>query len=102
MNLPDTFRGVSEKIFSSIPQGSDVIISTDSYHQDSIKLMERKRRGTADKLLINGPNMKRPSDWKMFLENSENKQSLTNILLSVWSEDSFASKIGWRKVIHFY
>ena len=29
--IPDTFRGVAEKVFKMIPTGSDVIFSTDTY-----------------------------------------------------------------------
>ena len=39
--IPETFRGVSEKLFSMLPSTSDVVFSTDSYSDISIKSIER-------------------------------------------------------------
>ena len=41
--IPDTFKGVCEKVFSMIPLTCDVVFSTDSYSKKSIKSMERRR-----------------------------------------------------------
>ena len=62
------------------------------------KSMERNRRGVGERLLIKGPKMKRPGDWKGFLTNYANKEMLTDVLLSVWSDDSFAGEMLGRKV----
>ena len=97
-DIPETFKGVCEKIFSVLPKSGDVVFSTDSYLKSSIKAQERKRRGEGEKLLIKGYSMKRPADWKCFLSNDENKEALTDMLLKVWSEDSFADKLTDRKV----
>ena len=93
VEIPDTLKGVCEKIFDMIPGSSDVIFSTDMYESDSIKSTERKRRGCGDKLLIKGPAMKRPADWKGFLSNDDNKKQFTNVLVKVWSDDSFSSHL---------
>lgn len=53
-DIPDNFRRISEKIFNMMPNKVDVIFSTDMYQADSVKTMERKRRGCSDKLLIQG------------------------------------------------
>ena len=63
-DLPNTFHGVCEKVFSALPSDGDIVFSTDSYHDKSVKSMERRRRGTGEKFLIKGPSMKRPADWK--------------------------------------
>ena len=42
--------------------------------------------------------MKRPADWKGFLSNDDNKEVLAEVILDVWSEDSFAEKLKDRKV----
>ena len=99
VEIPDTLKGVCEKIYSLIPGFSDVIFSTDMYEPESIKSSERKRRGSGERLLIKGPAMKRPADWKGFLANDENKKQFTDVLLRVWSDDSFAGRLKDRKVV---
>ena len=97
--IPDTFRGVSEKLFSMLPSTSDVVFSTYSYSDISIKSIERTRRGNGERYLVKGANMKRPPDWKGFLGNNDNKEILAELILDVWSEDYFAPKLHNRKVI---
>ena len=97
--VPDTIKGACEKVFSMIPGYSDVIFSTDMYRKNSVKSLERKRRGCGEKLLLKGPSMKRPADWKSFLSNDDNKQQFTDILMRVWTDDSFSDKLKDRKVI---
>ena len=66
-NLPHTFGEVCQKIFYTLPKGSDITFSTDMYKAHSIKSIERERRGSGDKLiLLSGPSMKRPPDWKVY------------------------------------
>ena len=83
-----------------IPGTNDVIFSTDMYRTNSVKSLERRLRGCGEKFLLSGPSMKRPADWKGFLSNNENKQQLANILVKVWSEDSFVSHLKDRQVIN--
>ena len=80
--IPHTFRQISEKFFELLPKG-DVVFGTDSYHEGSIKAMERKRRGTGEKIILSGEAMKRPGDWPGFLANDENKSQLVGMLLQV-------------------
>ena len=100
--IPDTLKGVCEKLFRMIPGTSDFIFSTDMYHKNSIKSTERIRRGCGDRLLVKGPAMRRPADWKGFLSNDENKEQFTDILVRVWSDDSFSENLKDRKVILIY
>jgi len=53
----------------------DVIVSIDMYVDDSVKNLERKRRGVADKLIVKGPSTRKPKDWKAFLQNEDNKKT---------------------------
>lgn len=62
--VPGNFRQISEKLFNMVPQKADCIFSTDMYKSDSVKTMERARRGCGEKLLIQGEITKRPADWK--------------------------------------
>jgi hypothetical protein len=36
------------------------------YLENSIKSMERKRRGCSEKLIVTSENTKKPPDWKTF------------------------------------
>ena len=96
--LPDNFNQISHKVFDIMSKNPDVIFSTDMYKDDSVKAMERKRRGCAEKLIIKGENTKKPADWKEFLTNDQNKKQFIEILLTVWSSDRFADKLKGRSV----
>ena len=54
--------------------------------------MERKWRGTGDNIIVQGDSTKKPTDWKEFLSNDNNKQQLIQLLLDVWTKDSFAKR----------
>ena len=97
-DIPDNFGMIAEKIFHMISSYNSVVFSTDMYRTDSVKSMERVRRGTSTKLLIGGPKTKKPPDWKQFLKNDENKKRLIEIIQEVWSSESFVSKIGNKKI----
>ena len=71
--IPGNFRQISEKLFSMTSQKVEVIFSTDMYKEDSVKSMERNRRGSSEKMLLQGENTKKPADWKAFLTNEDNK-----------------------------
>ena len=79
--IPGDFKQISEKIFSMTSQKVDVIFSTDMYKEDSVKSMERNRRGSSEKLLLQGENTKKPADWKAFLTNEDNRKQLVQVLL---------------------
>ncbi|KAL5014823.1 hypothetical protein ScPMuIL_000962 [Solemya velum] len=96
--VPGNFKLICKKIFDMLAPG-DVVFSTDSYDPESIKAMERRRRGTSEKLLIRGEKTKRPPDWKAFLTNDENKQQFINLLLKEWSTDQYAPMLKDRKVV---
>ena len=51
--IPDTFQTICKKLYETVSTG-DVIVSTDIHCYDSIKTMERKRRGDGEKLIIQG------------------------------------------------
>merc|ERR1712240_158329 len=55
--------------------------------------MERKGRGTEEKIILLGEAMKRLDDWPGFLANDENKSQLVGMLLQVWSSDRMAAKL---------
>ena len=63
---------------------SNFIFLTDSYHADSIKAQERLRRGVSQQCIVNGPATRKPSDFKLFLENDKNKELLCQLLVRVW------------------
>ena len=62
-----SFGDIAHKILSSIVgHASPVIFSTDMYSENSVKSVERIRRGCR-KMLIVKKRTKRPKDWKSFL-----------------------------------
>lgn len=96
--VPSNFKQIAEKLFNMMPKKVDVIFSTDMYLEDSVKSMERVRRGCGEKLLIQGENTKKPADWKSFLTNDENKKQLVQVIREAWNSDSYAQKLEGRKV----
>ena len=98
-DLPPNFRDICARLFDMVVRKSDIIFSTDMYLENSIKSMERKRRGCSEKLIVTGENMKKPPDWMIFLANEENKKQLIELLCRVWSTDNFAPKLLGKNVI---
>jgi hypothetical protein len=98
-DLPPNFRDICARLFDMVVRKSDIIFSTDMYLKNSIKSMERKRRGCSEKLIVTGENTKKPPDWKTFLVNEENKNQLIELLCRVWSTDNFAPKPLGKNVI---
>ena len=69
------------------------------YRPNSVKAVERLRRGSTAKLIVREENSKKPKEWKSFLTNNENRKQLFEVLLAVWSSDSFKDNIRDRVVI---
>ncbi len=97
-DIPGNFRQICRKIFNSLAKG-DVVFSTDTYLENSIKSMERRRRGLTEKLILGGGATKKPSDWKKFLSNDENKTQLIELLLVEWKRDEYAPDLHGRRVL---
>ena len=97
-NVPDSFKMICKSVFDMTGK-NDVIFSTDSYFPNSVKSMERKRRGCTEKLILKGENTKKPRNWKAFLANDENKQQFSQLLVKEWSKDEYAKHLQGRKVI---
>lgn len=94
--MPAYFHDICIKIHNGVLSKCDVIFSTDMYKPDSGKSSERTRRGCAEKMMIKGGKTKRPSDWKQFLTNDENKKQLIQVLLDVWSKHDMAKSRAKR------
>ena len=70
------------------------------YLPESIKLHERLRRGCFEKLLLEGINTRKPADFTIFLQNSDNKVQLFKLMHRVWSSDEVASRLmGKSRII---
>ena len=82
-DLPPNFRDICARLFDMVVRKSDIIFSTYMYLENSIKSMERKRRGYSEKLIVTGENMKKAPDWKTFLVNEENKRQLIELLCRI-------------------
>ena len=98
-DIPGDFRQIGSKVFDMIGKAGDVIFSTDQYLPESVKSMERRRRGCGEKLLLKGEATKRPPDWKSFLSNDDNKVQFIKLLLKLWSGDQYAARLHRRRVV---
>ncbi len=73
------------------------VFSTDCCKKDSVKGQERIRCGVSQRYIIGGPATRKPTDFKMFLANDENKRQLCKLLLQVWSSSAAASRLEKSK-----
>ena len=92
-NIAPTFGEICLQVLDQMVAKKDFIFSTDSYHADSIKAQERLRRGSSQCYLIQGPATRKPSDFKLFLENEQNKTLFCELLRKVWSSNAAASRM---------
>ena len=97
--IPGNFRYISEKLFNMTSQKVDVIFSTDMYKENSVKSMERNRRGSSEKLFLKGENTKKPADWKALLTNENTKKQLVQVLLNTWDNDAYVNNLRGRNVV---
>ena len=89
-DISHNFKEICLKIFGMVSSKTcDIIFSTDISHPNSVKLIDRCRRGSGDrrkrgkgdKLIIKDTNTKEPKYWKYFLSNYENKRQLIKLIL---------------------
>lgn len=92
-NLPQTFGAICLQMLDQMVAKKNFVFSTDSYHADSIKAQERLRRGFSQRYNVEGPATRKPSDFKLFLANEENKRQLCKLLLRVWGSKAAASRL---------
>ena len=96
--VPDTFEEVADRVFNLLPKNQRVDFVTDSYHENSIKTFERRRRGITPTFLLAGPKTKTPRDWKSFMSNDDNKTQLIKLLLSEWKKPKYAERLHGRQL----
>ena len=63
--VPGNFKGTAEKIFNLMAKNPFVIFSTDMYHPNSVKVVERLRRRSAAKLIVRGENTKEAKEMEV-------------------------------------
>ena len=97
-NIPETFGEVVKKILTSMPQASKIHFVTDNYKNDSIKSIERLKRGNSHGYSIADPQMKTPRIWKEFLKNEDNKKEFIQFTLRKWQRDTYAQLLHNREV----
>lgn len=96
-NLSPTFGAICLQVLDQMVAKKSFIFSTDAYHADSIKAQERSRRGISQRYIIDGPATRKPSDFKLFLANDDNKTQLCQLLLRVWGSQAAASRLSKAK-----
>ena len=98
-DMPNSFEKICSKVFDVMARNGDGVFSTDQYLPNSIKSMERQRRGCGEKLIVKGEATKKPPDWTLFLSNDENMVQFIQLLQRLWRGDSYASRLQERQVI---
>ena len=93
------FKQICHMTLDMLPKKSYKVFSTSMYYPDSVKAVEWRRLGCAEKLVLHGDLTKGPGDGQTFLTNDENKLQLTRLVLRVWSDDEVADKYKNRKLI---
>ena len=80
-NLPATFEDLAMKLLHHIPATYKVVyFECDTYKANSIKGVERKKRGNSKVLLLRSSKMKVPKDFQNFLNNGTNKERLFELI----------------------
>ena len=90
----ETIEGICLQLLDTMVAETNFIFSTDSYFQQSIKSLERLRRGSSQPYPIEGPSTSTPADFKDFLKNDKNKMQLCQNILKVWSSTASASRLA--------
>ena len=103
-NIPDNFKDIGLNILDSTSKKKNMIFSTDDYLENSIeKSLELKRRAGETEhevLVISGENMKRPLDFKLFLQTGANKIAFCKLLLQIFGSDYSAARLAGRNFIY--
>ena len=85
--ITDNFKRITEKLYNSTIKSGDILVSTDMYSTASVKALERKRRGSSDKLIVKLLKTQKLQNWKKCLcFSEENKQQLVELMQTCWSE----------------
>ena len=92
-NLPPTFGEICFQLLDQMVAKKNFVFSTDSYYADSIKAQERLRRGFSQRYIIDGPATRKPTDFKLFLANEDNKSQLCHLLQWVWGNKAAATRL---------
>ena len=96
--LPSTFKETVFKIADNLKKKKNVIFSTDSYHQSSVRSQERLWRGESPKMIIN-VNTKMPQSFPDFLRNADNQIQLFKLMLHVLSSKEAQDMLKEKKFI---
>lgn len=79
--IPPTFGIAAREIVSKLPKSKELHFLTDSYHQNSIKNPERRRRDS-DPVILKEAQTKTPAiSWNSFLACGKNKEELIKFIL---------------------
>ena len=77
----DTYEELAQKVFDALPVGYQRIdIVADSYRENSLKNLERTKRGCSKRVLIHSSKSKVPSNFADFLKIGENKTRLIELI----------------------
>ena len=98
-DIPQTFKHIAFKVLDTLQNKTNVVFSTDMYLPGSIKSHELLRRVCSEKLILEGVNQRKPADFKVFLQNNENKQQLFRLMYRVWQSNEASKRIAGKNRI---
>ena len=90
-NLPPTCGEICLHVLDQMEAKKHLLFSTDSYHPQTIKILERLRRGSSETIIL--ASTRKPYDCNMFRANDDNKKQLCHFLPRVWSAQQAASRV---------
>ena len=84
-----------QRILAVSYKASQIDVVFDKYLDDSIKNVERNRRGSGRQLLFNTIVSSAPiKQWSLFLSCNENKIVLIKSIVSEWKQEKYLTEIG--------
>ena len=80
-NVPKTFEDLAIKLINDVPHRYSVVYFVcDTYFEKSIKAAAKNNRGSSERLVVRSSKMRIPSDFQKFLNNTNNKERLFEII----------------------
>ena len=92
-DVPPNFKLISIKVLDLLQKNSIM------HFRNSVQSSECARRGSSNKLLIEGFNTRKPPDFKDLLNNGENKSQMFDLMRRVWTSSDIAARLVGKTLI---
>ena len=92
--LPLTCGEICLQVLDQMVAKKHFLFSTDCYHPQSTKTLDRMRRSNSEKVILAGPATRKPYDCKKFRANDDNKKQLWCTVCSTGSFKAGENRYG--------